>query len=233
MKLSIIVPVYNEENTVQDVLNKLTDQKLPCAKEIIVVNDGSTDNTWKMIKDIKVQTKDFRILSHKLNQGKGEAIKTGIKAANGDYILIQDADLEYNPEEISKLVKPIMDNKENKSGLAIYGSRFMNKKVIISFPYFLGNRLLTFLTNILYQTKLTDMETGYKLLPAGFLKSIKLKCSHFDIEPEITIRLIKAKVPIIEVPISYKGRSHLAGKKLTIKDAFAAIKTLVIYKFIS
>lgn len=226
------MPVYNEENTVKDVLTKLLRQKLPCLREIIVVNDGSTDNTGKMIRNIKLQTQDFRILSHKLNQGKGEAIKTGIKAAKGDYILIQDADLEYNPEEISKLVKPIFSNKDKKTVSAIYGSRFMNKQVIISFLYFLGNRLLTLLTNILYGTKLTDMETGYKLLPAKFLKSIKLNCSHFDIEPEITARLIKAGIPIVEVPITYKGRSHVAGKKLTITDAFAAIKTLVLNKFI-
>lgn len=231
MKLSIIVPVYNEEDTIKVVLTKLSSLKLPCKREIIVVNDGSTDKTGKMVADFKLG-KDFRLLPHEHNQGKGEAIKTGIKAAKGDYILIQDADLEYNPEEISKLIKPIFDNKDKKTVSAIYGSRFMNKQVIISFLYFLGNRLLTLLTNILYGTKLTDMETGYKLLPAKFLKSIKLNCSHFDIEPEITVRLIKAKIPITEIPISYKGRSHVAGKKLTITDAFAAIKTLVLYKFI-
>lgn len=236
MKLSIIVPVYNEEATIKVVLSKLLKQKLPCSTEIIVVDDGSFDKTVKEIKNLKSQFRNLKLLLHRYNQGKGEAIKTGIKASHGDYILIQDADLEYNPEEIPKLIAPLLKTKSMKGQIktlkAIYGSRFKYKQVKISLPYYLGNMFLTFLTNVLFGTNLTDMETGYKLLPTEFMKSIKLKASRFDIEPEITAKLIKAGFSITEVPISYMGRSHLAGKKLTITDAFAAIKTLVSHKFI-
>lgn len=242
MLLSIIVPVYNEEKTISQVLLRLINLKLSFSKEIIVVDDGSTDGTKKRMKSLefslpagKAGIKNLRVISHKYNKGKGEAVKTGIASAKGDYILIQDADLEYNPSEIPRLIKPILNDKYKRSRAfvirAIYGTRFKNKQAIIPLLYLLGNKLLTFITNILYGVKLTDMETGYKLLPAVFMKSIKLTSSRFDIEPEITAKLIKAGIKIVEVPISYKGRSHLAGKKLTIRDAFAAIKILFRLKF--
>jgi len=239
MNLSIIVPVYNEEKTISQVISKLLALKLPCRKEVIVVDDGSTDGTKTQISKLKSQNHNlkFKTIIHKTNRGKGIAIRSGIKAASGDYILIQDADLEYNPMEIPKLLVPVIDHKYKRSHasviMAVYGSRFKETKAVIPLLYLLGNKLLTFITNMLYKVELTDMETGYKLLPAKFMKSIPLSADRFDIEPEITAKLIKAKIPIIEVPISYKGRSHLAGKKLTIKDAFAAIKTLVFLRFTS
>lgn len=234
-KLSIIIPVFNEKNTIGQVLESLTSVKLPIEREIIIIDDGSTDGTSKeVLSFLNVKKLGEKIIytRHKKNKGKGAAIKTGVKAASGDYILIQDADFEYNPLEINRLLKPVLIQKQNANNIAVYGSRFKNKNVVIPFLYLLGNKLLTFITNILYGTKLTDMETGYKLLPASFLKKIKLSSSHFDIEPEITVKLIKNKTQIVEVPISYIGRSHLAGKKLTVVDAFEAIRTLFYFRFL-
>lgn len=230
MKLSIIIPVYNEEKTINKVIEKILSIQLPCQKEIIIVDDGSSDGTRKQITDnIKQKTKLVKIIFHKINQGKGAAIRSGIKMASGDYILIQDADLEYNPEEIHKLLAPVLSKPITP--VAVYGSRFKNNQAIIPLLYLLGNKFLTFLTNILFGTNLTDMETGYKLVPAQFLKKIKLESNRFDMEPEITAKLIKNKISIIEVPITYRGRSHLAGKKLTVRDAFGAIRTLIRLRF--
>jgi dolichol-phosphate mannosyltransferase len=235
MKLSILIPVYNEEKTIDEVLQKVLSVKLPCQKEIVVVDDGSTDGTIQRINkigsDLK-RVKGLTLIRHKTNLGKGAAIQTGIKHATGDYILIQDADLEYNPSEIPLLLSPILQpTTYNLQPIAVYGSRFSRGKPEIPLLYFLGNRFLTFLTNLLYGTRLTDMETGYKLLPSSFLKQIRLTGKRFEIEPEITIKLLKAKIPIQEVPITYKGRSHVAGKKLTVKDAWAAIRIIITSKW--
>lgn len=226
MKLSILVPVYNEEETILTVLRELAQIRLSCTKEIIVINDGSTDKTGIRIAKAALK-KNIILLSHQKNRGKGAAIATGIKRATGDYILIQDADLEYKPSEISILLHAINNDRQN----AVYGTRFHGKKATIPLPYKLGNKFLTFITNILYKTHLTDMETGYKLIPSVFLKKNIPSCKKFDMEPEITAKLIKNHIPITEVPISYKGRSHHAGKKLTVSDAFSAMKTLLVLRF--
>lgn len=237
MKLSIIIPVYNEETTVSTVLDKVSRVKLPCQKEIIIVDDGSSDGTRKSIRNYELRIKNKKApekpiitIYHKSNQGKGAAVRTGIEAATGDYILIQDADLEYNPDEIPKLLSPIFQLDKLKN-IAVYGSRFQSNYAVIPRIYLWGNKLLTFLTNLLYETKLTDMETGYKLLPSSFLKKVHLVGNRFEIEPEITAKLVKAKIPIVEVPISYRSRSHLSGKKLTVRDAWGAVKTLLLNKF--
>lgn len=260
MKLSIIIPVYNEEKTIAEVIKKLIFVKLPIEKEIIIVDDGSNDGTRERIKLVLSKTRNstvpgkvegncesrikkatktlIKVITHNHNLGKGAAVRSGIKAATGDYILIQDADLEYNPKEIPKLLthilsKPTTHNPQLTTLIAVYGSRFMKKGFKISKLYYLGNKFLTLFTNLLYGKKLTDMETGYKLLPASFLKKIKLDGNRFEIEPEITAKLIKNKISILEVPISYKGRTHLAGKKLTFKDAFSAIRTLIYYRLLA
>lgn len=228
MRLTIIIPVYNEEKTIGKVIDKLLGVKLPYRKEIIIVDDGSTDGTKKRIK--KTQNTSIKTIFHKHNQGKGAAIQSGIKKATGDYILIQDADLEYNPQEIPQLLNALKRGIK-KDSVAVYGSRFIKGNATIPPLYLLGNKVLTAITNMLYGTRLTDMETGYKLVPVSFFKKIKLTSHRFDIEPEITIKLIKNKVRIIEVPISYKGRTHLGGKKLTVNDAFGALKTLLYLRF--
>lgn len=234
-KLSILVPVYNEEKTIEEILIRLNKVKLDCQKEIIVINDGSTDETGKIIDKLKLKIKNMKIVFHKKNLGKGTAIKNGIKKASGESILIQDADLEYNPEEIPKLILPLMRSKNKdwlkKKTVAIYGSRFKNGKAILPKLYLLGNKILTNLTNLLYGVNLTDMETGYKILPSKFLRQIKLNSCYFDIEPEITAKLIRNKIPIVEIPISYKGRNRLGGKKLTLVDSFGALKALLYYRF--
>ncbi len=235
MKLTIIIPVYNEEKTVKQVLTSVASVKLPCTKEIIVVDDGSSDSTASEINNLKLKIKNLKTIKHSTNQGKGSAIRTGIKHARGNYLLIQDADLEYNPEEIPKLLSPVISysktyNLKPKTFIAVYGSRFANGRPVIPLLYYLGNIFLTKLTNLLYGCKLTDMETGYKLLPASFLKTAVLSGNRFEIEPEITVKLIIKHIPIIEVPITYRGRNHLAGKKLTVKDALGAVRILVKYR---
>ena len=234
MKLSIIVPVYNEKTTILIILNKLIKLKLPAVTEIIIVDDGSTDGTGSLINSFikKKKLNRLKVIVHKQNSGKGEAIKSAVKKASGDFILIQDADLEYNPDEIVNLLKPLKNRRlKNLKNIAVFGSRFKNNYAVIPKVYYLGNKMLTFITNIVYGVKLNDMETGYKLLPRSFARKVNLRSSHFNIEPEITAKLIKMGIIIKEVPISYKGRSHLAGKKLTFMDAFEAIKAIFYFRF--
>lgn len=230
MKISIIVPVYNEEKTICSVLKKLISLRLKFKYEIIVIDDGSSDSTAKEIR--KNKSSKIKIISHNKNSGKGAAIKSGIDSAKGDFVLIQDADLEYSPSEIINLLRPL-ENKSNTElrHTAVYGSRFLNKNTVIPKIYYWGNKVLTLFTNILYGVSLSDMETGYKVVPLNFIKKNNLKSSHFDIEPEITAKLIKNGIKIIEVPISYHGRTHLAGKKLTLQDAYGAVKALLFYRF--
>lgn len=223
--LSIIIPVYNEEKTIAHVLETIFKIQLP-SYEIIVVNDGSTDETLKKIRSVKNEL--IKIISHKANQGKGMAIQTGIKAASGKYILLHDADLEYDPRDLPKLMKQLPEKNDK---VAVYGSRFMKKNVAIPLLYLWGNKFLTWLTNTIYGSSLTDMETGYKLLPAKYTKMMNLKRNRFDIEPEITIKLLQNKIKIIEVPISYNSRTRFAGKKLTPADALSAIRTIISMRY--
>lgn len=234
MTLSIIIPVYNEEKTITQVLQKVANVKLHCKKELIIVDDGSTDGTPEQIKAfLNKSSRNCRYIRHKRNIGKGSAIKSGIENATGDFVLIQDADLEYDPNEIEKLISPVMMSwtKTGPKKIAVYGTRFANRNIEISPLYLLGNKFLTFITNILFGIKLTDMETGYKLLPLTFLRKVTFSSHHFEIEPEITAKLVKNNYSIIEVPISYRSRTHLAGKKITALDAYEAVKTLIYHRF--
>lgn len=226
MKISVIVPVFNEEKTILRILERV--RNIPLEKEIVVVNDGSTDGTSDKISELRTKKPDgLKFIFHPKNSGKGMAIRTGIKEAKGDYFIIQDADLEYNPEEIPKLVKAIKG--EN---IAVYGSRFFKGKGDDTFIHWFGNFLLTWLTNILYGVKLTDMETCYKLVPLKIAKSFDLVSRRFEFEPEITAKLLKKGIKIIEVPIGYHARSYNEGKKINFKDGFEAVWTILANRFV-
>jgi glycosyltransferase involved in cell wall biosynthesis len=224
MKLSVIMPVFNEKNTIKQVIDKVID--VPLEKEIIVVDDFSTDGTRDILKNIKYD--NVRAIFHDKNKGKGASIRTGIQYVTGDVVIIQDADLEYNPHEYLKLIELIKEGKAD----VVYGSRFSGKTGKMTFAHWLGNKVLTLATNILYRTKLTDMETCYKMVKAPIIRSLHLRANRFDFEPEITAKLLKSKKHIIEVPISYEGRHWTEGKKITWKDGISAVWSLVKYRFI-
>ncbi len=228
MKLTIIVPVFNEQKTVGKVLDTLLKLKIPkWEKEIIVVDDCSTDQTVEILKKYSSK-KQIEILKHNHNFGKGRAIKTGIDKAGGDYIIIQDADLEYNPEDIKKLVSQVINNPD----AAIYGSRFQDKYKDTVFGHRAGNFFLTALTNLLFGSHLSDMETCYKLIPKKFFNSVKIECERFNFEPEITAKLLNAKIKIIEIPISYTKRGFSEGKKIKwLNDGLSAIWALIKFRY--
>ncbi|MDD5448449.1 MAG: glycosyltransferase family 2 protein [Actinomycetota bacterium] len=227
MKLSIIIPVYNERNTILELLRRVRSVDLgDIKKEIIVVDDGSIDGT----SDILALQADstLKVLHHPRNMGKGAAVRTGIKEATGDYIIIQDADLEYDPEDFHLLLAPILKKKAE----VVYGSRFTGEHRNMLFWHMLGNKFLSLVTNILYDTTISDMETGYKLFSKESLDGIEIESNRFEFEPEITAKLLKKKIRIYEVPISYTGREYYEGKKITWKDGITALWTLIKYRFV-
>ena len=225
MKLSVIIPVYNEEKTILSILNKVQALDI-IKKEIIIVNDGSNDNTKNILE--KIKNKNVKIFHHIKNQGKGAAIRTGITKTTGDIIIIQDADLEYDPTDYGKLLSPMI----NRGASVVYGTRMfsLSKKDMQTMHYF-GNRFLTFITNVLYGSKISDMETCYKVFKSEVIKNINLRATGFDFEPEITAKLLKKEYKIYEVPIKFKPRSFTEGKKITWFDGLKAVYYLIKYRF--
>jgi dolichol-phosphate mannosyltransferase len=225
MKLSIIIPVYNEIRTIEQLLKKVNEVEIK--KEIIIIDDGSRDGTREFLRNINEE--NTNIFFHKKNQGKGAAIRTGIKEATGDIIIIQDADLEYNPQDYHKLVNPII----NKNASVVYGSRTLNPnfRAIYSLNLF-ATRLLTVMSNVLYNAKITDEPTCYKVFRSSVIKSIPLKCKKFEFCPEVTAKVKKKGYKIHEVPIDYFPRSIKEGKKINWKDGVQAIWTLLKYRVV-
>ena len=227
MKLSVVIPVFNEYDTIELLLERVMSVEL--ADEIIIVDDGSTDGTRKLLQDLAPTFESIRLILHEKNQGKGAAVQTGFQAATGDLILIQDADLEYNPNDYLTLLKPIRDGVAD----VVYGSRFLGApRRVTMFWHMVANKMLTLMTNLLFNSILTDMETGYKLFKSEIIKDIPLRSKRFNIEPEITAKLLKRRVRIFEVPITFNPREYEDGKKIGLGDAFAAVRALIKYRFI-
>ncbi|NOY69631.1 MAG: glycosyltransferase family 2 protein [Deltaproteobacteria bacterium] len=223
--LSIVIPAYNERDTIAGVIETVRQSNPEFTKEIIVVDDGSSDGTSSVLA--KIDYPDVRVFSHKQNSGKGSALKTGFANATGDIIIIQDADLEYDPEEYRVLLKPIMDGRAD----VVYGSRFAGHGAhrVLYFWHYVGNRFLTLLSNLFTNINLTDMETCYKVFTKQALEGIVLKEKRFGIEPEITAKIAKKGLRIYEVPISYYGRTYEEGKKINWKDGLWALWCIVKY----
>lgn len=224
MDISVIVPAYNEKATIQKVIELV--QQIPYPKEIIVVDDCSTDGTRELLQQTN-WAENVHIYYHEKNMGKGAGIRTGIQHAAKDVVVIQDADLEYDPKDLAVVLKPIADGEAD----VVYGSRFLGVHRAFLFWHYLGNKLLTLTTNVLYDNTLTDMETGYKAFRTPILKNLKIRCNRFDFEPEITAKVLKRHYRIYEVPINYSGRDYTEGKKITWRDSFPALWALIRFRF--
>ena len=222
-KISILIPVYNEKDSLLELLKRVESVDFGLEKEIILVDDFSTDGTKELYSQIP-----HKILYHEVNQGKGAALRTGLKEASGDIIIIQDADLEYNPEDYLPLVEHIKNDEAD----VVYGSRFADKRNRGNFLFlsFVANKTLTFMTQILFGTKLTDMETCYKAFKSEVIKDVEIKSNRFDFEPEITAKVLKNKVRFHELPISYNARTNDEGKKIGWKDGVQAIFALIKFR---
>lgn len=225
--LSIIIPVFNEVNTIDTILDRVVSIHLAgWKKDILVVDDGSTDGTRKKLK---YWEKKLSIVYQSRNQGKGSAVQEGFKRVKGNIVIIQDADLEYDPKDYHMLLSPF----ENPMVNVVYGSRFLGSHLSTMYLYALGNKFVTFITNILYNTNITDMETGYKVFRKDVVANVRITAKRFDFEPEITAKILKSGYQIYEVPISYFGRKFNEGKKLTWRDGVKALWTLLKYRFVN
>ncbi len=226
VKISIVIPVYNEQATLREIIRKV--ETTSHEKEIILIDDGSTDTSGGILNEFENRT-GFVILRHEKNRGKGAALRTGFARVTGDVVIVQDADLEYDPRDYDSLLEPILDGRAD----VVFGSRFLGgPHRVLFYWHYVGNKVLTTLSNMLTNLNLTDMETGYKVFTRKALESIKLKCDRFGFEPEITSKISKRKMRVYEVPISYSGRDYSEGKKITWKDGIAALWYIFKFRFV-
>ncbi|MEQ1758983.1 MAG: glycosyltransferase family 2 protein [Vicinamibacterales bacterium] len=222
--LSVVMPAYNEAATIDEIIRRVL--AVPLRIQLIVVDDCSSDGTRDLLQALQRKL-GFTLLLQDRNQGKGAALRRGFAAVQGDLVVIQDADLEYSPEEFPQLIELICQGRAD----VVYGSRFLGRHRVFLFSHYLGNRLLTLLTNVLYNTMLSDMETCYKVMRVEVLRSMTLRSNAFDIEPELTAKIFKRGYRVYEVPITYDGRGYDEGKKITWADGFSALWTLLKYRF--
>jgi len=226
MKLSVIIPVYNEVKTIREIVHRV--QKTGLASEILIIDDGSKDGTREVLKELSTGD-EIRVILHEKNKGKGAALSSGFNLVSGDVVLIQDADLEYDPREYPNLLRPIEEDIAD----VVYGSRFLGApRRPILFWNMVANKILTLITNILYNNILSDMETGYKVFKRTAIEGIKIKSERFNFEPEFTAKILKKKIRIYEVPIAFNPRDYSEGKKIKLKDAFEALWALIKYRFV-
>ena len=223
--LSVVMPVYNERDTIEEIIPRVL--AVPLRIELIVVDDGSTDGTRELLAALQARH-PFTLILQERNQGKGAALRRGFAAVSGDVVVIQDADLEYSPEEYPGLIELICQGRAD----VVYGSRFLGRHRVFLFTHYLGNRFLTIITNVLYNTMLSDMETCYKVMRTEVLRSMTLDSDGFGIEPELTAKIFKRGYRVYEVPITYDGRGYDEGKKITWRDGLVALWVLLKYRFI-
>ncbi len=226
VKLSILIPVFNERRTIAEAVRRARTVELPVDREILIIDDGSTDGTGEIIKRLADST--VKVLHQPVNMGKGAALRRGFQESTGDFVIVYDADLEYDPRDWPSLLRPALEGEAR----AVYGSRFTGERRNMMFWHWVGNRFLSLLTNVLYNTTLSDMETCSKLIEGDLVRSLNLTSNRFDIEPEITAKLLRSGVRIYEVPIRYTGREVGEGKKISWRDGFPALWALVKYRFV-
>ena len=232
MRLSIIIPTYNEATTIRELVRIVDAVRYPIDHEVIVVDDASVDRTYEkeILMKLQNKVKNFRVFKNRINKGKGFSIRKGIRRATGDFIIIQDADNEYDPRDIPKLLEPILNHEAD----VVYGSRFLDRPLPkgMALPNWVANKVLTLMTNLLFGSNLTDMETCYKLFRREVIQALPLRANRFAFEPEVTALLAKRKVAIKELPIHYSGRNSKKGKKIKARDFFFAFLTLLSHKFL-
>lgn len=226
MKLSVVIPVYNEKSTIEQLVNLVRSVK-GVDLEIVIVDDASTDGSVEILKNLEKKYPDTKVIYKTVNKGKGDTLKVGFAHTTGDYVIVQDADLEYDPQDYKKLLRTLDENDVD----VVYGSRFSGSYEKMTTLHYFGNKVLTLATNILFGVILTDMETCYKLMPGDFVRKLNIKSKKFEFEPEITAKILKSGLRIKEVPINYKGRSFSEGKKITWRDGFKAAWALIKFRF--